>query len=150
MSPDVAGATRPFVDINVLLTLISSDAAKATRAEALLGGHIVVSVQVLNEFANVARRKHCLDWAELTQALADIRHFAEVRPVSIHTHEAGLRLSERYQLGLYDAMIAAAATEAGCDTLLSEDFHAEQVFDGRLTVRNTFAPNGPSRKLAKR
>ena len=56
---------RPFVDTNVLLYLISADAAKADRAEQVLAGRIVISVQVLNEFAIVARRKRSLDWAEL-------------------------------------------------------------------------------------
>jgi len=139
VSPVVAIERPPFVDTNVLLYLISTDAAKAGRAEALLAGRIVVSVQVLNEFANVSRRKHSLDWAELTLSLADIRHFADVRPLTIDTHERGLALARRYKLGFYDAMIAAAAIEAGCDMLMSEDFQAGQVLDGRLTIRNPFA-----------
>ena len=138
MSPVAAIERPPFVDTNVLLYLLSTDAAKAGRAEALLAGRIVVSVQVLNEFATVARRKHSLDWDELTLSLADIRHFADVRPLTIDTHERGLALARRYSLGFYDAMIAAAAIEAGCDTLMSEDFQAGQVLDGRLTLRNPF------------
>ena len=59
--PTGAVHSRPFVDTNVLLYLISADAAKAERAEQVLAGRIVISVQVLNEFANVARRKHSLD-----------------------------------------------------------------------------------------
>lgn len=137
--PPVAMASRPFVDTNVLLYLLSSDAAKAMRAERLLAGRIVVSVQVLNEFANVARRKQSLDWDELTQTLAGIRQFADVRAVTVETHERGLGLARRYQLGLYDAMIAAAAIEAGCGTLMSEDFQAGQVLADRLTIRNPFA-----------
>ena len=130
--------SRPFVDTNVLLYLLSPDAAKATRAERLLARRIVVSVQVLNEFANVARRKQSLDWDELKQVLAGIRQFADVRAVTVETHERGLGLAQRYQIGLYDAMIAAAAIEAGCDTLMSEDFQAGQVLADRLTIRNPF------------
>ena len=51
----------PFVDTNVLLYLLSDDQAKADRAEALLAQRVVISVQVLNEFANVARRKMVLE-----------------------------------------------------------------------------------------
>ena len=130
---------RPFVDTNVLLYLLSDDAAKANRAETLLTGRIVISVQVLNEFANVARRKLGLGWPELEQALKDIRRFAEVRPLTVDTHERGMTLAKRYQLSIYDAMIAAAALEAGCATLASEDFSAGQRFEGRLTIRNPFA-----------
>ena len=130
---------RPFVDTNVLLYLLSDDAAKADRAEALLAGRIVISVQVLNEFANVARRKMGLDWSEVEQALLDIRRFAEVHPLTLDTHERGIALARRYQLSVYDAMIAAAALEAGCETLTSEDFSAGQRLEGRLTIRNPFA-----------
>jgi predicted nucleic acid-binding protein len=131
--------SRPFVDTNVLLYLISTDVAKAARAERLLARRIVVSVQVLNEFANVARRKRSLDWAELAQVLAGIRQFADVRALTLDTHERGLSLAQRYQFGIYDAMIAAAAIEAGCETLMSEDFQAGQVLADRLTIRNPFA-----------
>ena len=130
---------RPFVDTNVLLYLLSDDAAKAERAEALLSARIVVSVQVLNEFANVARRKLQLPWPEVEQALIDIRRFASVQALMLATHDRGLALAKRYQLSVYDAMIAAAALEAGCTTLASEDFSTGQRFENRLTVRNPFA-----------
>ena len=133
------GAVRPFVDTNVLLYLLSSNAAKADRAEALLAGRIVISVQVLNEFANVARRKVAIGRSELAQVLVDIRRFADVQALTPETHDRGLALAERYQLSIYDAMIAAAALEAGCTTLASEDFQSGQRIDGRLTIRNPFA-----------
>lgn len=135
----MSGPVRPFVDTNVLLCLLTDDAAKAERAEALLSSRIVISVQVLNEFANVARRKLGLPWPEVEQALIDIRRFASVQPLLLDTHERGVALAKRYQLSAYDAMIAAAALEAGCTTLASEDFSNGQRFESRLTVRNPFA-----------
>ena len=50
-------AADSFFDTDVLLYLLSTDAAKADRSEALLVSGGVVSVQVLNEFASVATRK---------------------------------------------------------------------------------------------
>jgi predicted nucleic acid-binding protein len=134
----VSEPARPFVDTNVLLYLLSNDAVKADRAEALLAGRIVISVQVLNEFANVARRKLRFEWADIASTLRDLRRFADVRSLTLETHERGLALAERFQLSVYDAMIAAAALQAGCTTLASEDFSAGQTFEGRLTVRNPF------------
>ena len=130
---------RPFVDTNVLLYLLTNDTVKAERAESLLSGRIVISVQVLNEFANVARRKLGLPWPEVERALIDIRRFASVQPLLLDTHERGVALAKRYQLSVYDAMIAAAALEAGCTTLASEDFSNGQRFENRLTVRNPFS-----------
>ena len=129
---------RPFVDTNVLLYLISADAAKAERAEQVLAGHVVISVQVLNEFANVARRKHSLAWDELQQVLDGICSFCEVLDITRAIHQRGLALARRYQLSVYDAMIAAAALEAGCDRLLSEDFQTGLRIDGQLLVVNPF------------
>jgi predicted nucleic acid-binding protein len=54
-------AADAFFDTNVLLYLLCDDTAKADRAEALLAGGGVISVQVLNEFASVASRKHGLN-----------------------------------------------------------------------------------------
>jgi len=128
----------PFVDTNVLLYLLSDDQEKADRAEALLADRVVISVQVLNEFADVAQRKMALDWPTVEQALADLRRFADVRPLTLATHEMGIALASRYRTSVYDAMIAAAALEAGCTRLLSEDFSDGQRFERRLTVRNPF------------
>jgi len=134
-----ATAALPFADTNVLLYLISRDAAKARRTEKLLAARVAISVQVLNEFSNVARRKHCLDWNELNETLAGIRHFVELHPLTLDTHLLGLALAERYGFSIYDSMIAAAALQAGCDTLFSEDFQAGQVIDRRLKIVNPFA-----------
>jgi predicted nucleic acid-binding protein len=134
-----ATAALPFADTNVLLYLISRDAAKARRTEKLLSARVAISVQVLNEFSNVARRKHSLDWNELSETLAGIRHFVELHPLTLDTHLLGLALAERYGFSIYDSMIAAAALQAGCDTLFSEDFQAGQVIDRRLKIVNPFA-----------
>ena len=59
--------TEAFLDTNVLLYLLSRDAAKADRAEALVVAGGVISVQVLNEFASVASRKLEMSWAEIRE-----------------------------------------------------------------------------------
>ena len=47
--------TKAFFDTNVLLYLLSEDAAMADRAEEIIAIGGVISVQILNEFASVAR-----------------------------------------------------------------------------------------------
>lgn len=128
-----------FFDTNVLLYLLSSNDARADKAEELIsqGGHI--SVQVLNEFASVATRKLKMTHTELREVLAPIRTVCEVSPLTEETHDLGLRLSERYQLSIYDAMIAASALMVGCKTLLSEDMQDGQIIDRKLRIRNPFA-----------
>jgi len=48
---------RYFFDTSVLIYVASGDAAKADRAEAAIAAGGSISVQVLSELANVARRK---------------------------------------------------------------------------------------------
>jgi predicted nucleic acid-binding protein len=126
-----------FVDSNVLLYLISSDAAKADRAAAILKTGPTISVQVLNEFANVCVRRKALRVPEVREILAVLRLASTVVDVTLGVHEAGLALHERYGFSIYDAMIVAAAAEAGCTALYSEDLeHGQRV--GGLTIRNPF------------
>ena len=127
-----------FFDTNVLLYLASSDAAKADRAEATLAKGGAISVQVLNELANIARRKMQMSWDD-THALLDmLRGLLTVYPLSVEIHEMGLRLAERYGFSIYDAMIAASALHAGCDTLLSEDMQHGMALDEGLRIVNPF------------
>jgi predicted nucleic acid-binding protein len=128
-----------FFDTNVLVYLASGDVAKANRAEAVLAAGGTISVQVLNELANVARRKMRLSWDETYRFIATVRGAVSVVPLTVDTHEAGLALAERYTLSTYDAMIASAAMLHDCDTLWSEDMQHGLVIDGRLRVLNPFA-----------
>ena len=106
-----------FFDTNILLYVISDDTAKIRRSEEILALGGVISVQVLNEFANVARRKHRRDWSTIRAVLADFRATLRVEPVTVETHERGLALAERYGFAVYDAMIVAAAERAECKVL---------------------------------
>ena len=127
-----------FFDSNVLLYMASTDAAKAGRAERIVGRGGAISVQVLNEVANVARRKMRLSWLETRAFLSLLRGLLDVHPLTLETHETGLMLAERHGLSVWDAMIAAAALHANCDRLWSEDMHDGMSLDGRLRVINPF------------
>ena len=89
-------ATDAFFDTNVLLYLLSEDAAKADRAEDLLADGGVISVQVLNEFAAVASRKLGLAWPEIREVLGTAQSLCRVEPLTMATHERGLAIAERY------------------------------------------------------
>jgi predicted nucleic acid-binding protein len=127
-----------FFDTSIVLYLLSADARKADRVETLLGAGGTISVQVLNEFAAVARRKSALSWPEVREALRAVRAACVTHPVTEETHDRGVDVAERYGFLLYDSMIVAAAQSAGCTTLFSEDLQHRQVIDGALTIRNPF------------
>ena len=127
-----------FFDTNVLLYLLSKDAAKADRAEALLATGGTVSVQVLNEFASVATRKLAMTIPEIREILSTIRAVCVVRSLDIETHELGLEMAERYGFSIYDGLIVAAAVRAGSAILYTEDLQQGQVID-QVTIQNPFA-----------
>lgn len=127
-----------FFDTNVLLYLASADAAKADRAEELVATGGTISVQVLNEVANVGRRKMALSWDEVRRFLAPLRACLDVVPVTLDIHETGLALAARHSLSLYDAMIAAAALHSGCKRLWSEDMQHGFAVDKRVRIQNPF------------
>ena len=129
---------KAFIDTNILLYLLSADADKADRAELIVRKGGLISVQVLNEMANVARRKLAMPWREINELLALIRSVCSVEPLTIETHDRGRRVAERYKLSVYDAMIVAAALIAGCETLHSEDMQDGLLIDNQLRIRNPF------------
>ena len=131
-------AASAFFDTNILLYLLASDAAKADWAEETLAAGGVISVQVLNEFSAVARRKLAMPVGDIREVLSPIRAICRVEPLTEQTHDLGLQVAERYGFSVYDAMIVAAALLADCSILYSEDMQHGQVLEKRLTVRNPF------------
>ena len=128
-----------FFDTNVLLHLLSADAAKADRAEELIAGGGRISVQVLNEMVAVARRELGMTWRETRDVIAQIRAVCPVSPLTVETHERGAQVAERLGVSIYDGMIVASALLAGCATLYTDDMQHGQVIDGQLTIRDPFA-----------
>jgi predicted nucleic acid-binding protein len=127
-----------FFDTNVLVYIASGDPVKADRAEAIISGGGVISAQVLNELANVARRRMRMTWAETHALLSAIRSLLTVQAITIETHETGLAVAERYNLSTYDAMIAASALYADCDIVWSEDMQAGMTLGDGLRIVNPF------------
>jgi predicted nucleic acid-binding protein len=127
-----------FFDTNVLVYLLSSDAKKADRAETLLADGGVISVQVLNEFVSVARRKLGVSWPDLHDILGVLKAALRVEPVTLATHERALEIAARYKIGIYDALILAAARLAECETVYSEDLQHGQRIEAALRIRNPF------------
>lgn len=84
-----------FLDTNVILYLLSGDATKADRAQALLDAGGTISVQVLNEFASVARRKAGCTWPEIGEILATVRALCRLRPLTVEVHDRARALAAR-------------------------------------------------------
>lgn len=129
-----------FFDTNVLIYAVAERDPRSAQAEALLLSGGVISIQALNEFVSVARRKIGMPWDEIEEALEAILILCPSPiPVTLETHQLATKLAKRHGFTIYDALVAAAALIAGCTTLYSEDFHHGQVLEGKLTIKNPFA-----------
>ncbi len=131
-------SAKRFIDTNVLIYAFSEDENRAGIAEAILAAGGSISVQVLNEFTNVSRRKLKLDWPEIGERLAVVKALAgEVVPVSVALHEKAVDLASVHNFSFYDALIVASALEAGCTHLITEDMQHGRSIDG-LMIENPF------------
>ncbi len=130
---------KDFFDTNVLIYAVAKNDPRAAKAEALLASGGIVSIQALNEFVSVARRKLRMSWKEVKEFL-DVLSILCPKPVpiSLDTHRVALAIAEKYGYSIYDALVISAALEAGCKTLYSKDLQDGQIINRQLTIRNPF------------
>lgn len=128
---------KAFFDTNVLVYAATLDKKKPLAIKCLgLGG--IVSIQVLNEFVHVARRKLRHDWPQIERAIGLLRASLEdVVPLTLNTHSNAVVVARDHSLAFYDALIIASAIAANCDTLFSEDLQHGRRFGG-LVIINPF------------
>jgi predicted nucleic acid-binding protein len=131
-------AETPFFDTNVLLYLLSADSGKADIAEELLRKGGIISVQVLSEFTSVCTRKLKMSYGEIREILMTINMVLDVRDLTPTIHEAALDIAERYGYSFYDSMILAAAINAGCSLVYTEDLQSGQHIQDSLLIVNPF------------
>lgn len=138
-------SVESFIDTNVFIyQLERQDARKAAIAERLIqegiaAGTACISFQVVQECLNVALRhaQQPLTAEELRRYLVSVlAPLYRVQP-GLRLYQSALDLQDRYRFAFYDALIVAAALEAGCARLYSEDLQHGQRIDG-LTIENPF------------
>ncbi len=129
---------KPFLDTNIVVYAFSENDPRNGRAEALLEAGGLISVQVLNEFVNVSRRKLGRGWDEVHEALGVLKILLDPpRPLTVEVHEAAVNIARGHGFSIYDSLIVAAALRASCSVLYSEDLQHGQTIE-QLTIRNPF------------
>lgn len=127
-----------FFDTTILVYAVTENDPRTATAEELLSRGGQLSVQVLNEFVSVARRKMRMPWNEVVEALSNIRMLCgDPVPITVSLHDSAIDIARRYGIQIYDALIVAAALGSGCSTLFSEDMqHGQRIRS--LTIQNPF------------
>ena len=139
-----------FVDTNVLV--YARDASEPRKQPAAARwirslwerGDGRVSVQVLQEYYVTVTRK-LRPGLTPAHARSDVRDLMAWQPVTIDAAllDAAWSIEDRFGLSLWDSLIVAAAQDAGCDSLLTEDLAHGMQLDG-LVVASPFESDPPS------
>ncbi len=132
---------RVFFDSNMLIYLYSGTAlVQRVKIGELLVKYeeIIISTQVLNELANVLRKKWQMPCDEIQQVLDEVTTGLDVFVVTYSTIREAVRLANRYHYSYYDSLILAAALEARATILFTEDLNHSQLIDGVLRIENPF------------
>ena len=138
-----AKAPRAFLDTNVLVYLFDRDEpAKEQRARDILEraepGELALSTQVLSEFYVTTTRKLKPPLnPKFTTQVIDWLGFLRVVPIDIALVKSALQISQLAQLSYWDGLIVAAAAQAGCGLLLTEDLNDGQEINS-VRVENPF------------
>lgn len=134
---------RVAVDTNILVYAHGGNDPERQRLaldvlDALAEKSVVVPVQVLGELFNVLTRKARWPRTAARDAVLAARDNLSPIDTSFSTLAAATDLCVDHGFSVWDAVILAAAAEAGCRLLLSEDMHDGFVWRG-LTITNPFA-----------
>jgi predicted nucleic acid-binding protein len=140
-----ATGERFFLDTNIAVYCFDSSAprkqetAKELVTHAASSGTGVVSFQVLQEFCNVASNSRRLNLAPdrimayVSLVLQPMNQIA-TSPALL---ERALSIRQAHGFAFYDSLIIAAAQEAQCTALYSEDMQHGQLL-GSLKIINPF------------
>lgn len=126
-----------FVDTNIVVYAYGGDEKTPQAVAVLIGAKI--SVQVLNEFSNVALRKLGYSSAKLETRITAIRsQVAEIAVLDESSHDLARVIVARYKLSFYDSVLIATALLADCDTFYSEDLQHGLLIEDQLRIINPF------------
>ena len=128
-----------FVDSNVLIYCLKLGDPRRDIALRVLEDGPVTSVQALNEFVSVARRKLGMRPADVRDASAALQDgLAAIHPLLLEDHVRAHEIILRYKLQWWDALIVTTALRVGADLLVTEDLQHGQKIEGCLTIANPF------------
>ena len=134
--------TRVAFDTNVL---VYAELEPGTDKGDLAGSLIerasirqaIIPAQVLGEFLAVIRRKRREQFPVACELVIELTSLFEIGETDALVMRNAIELAQRHRLQFWDAVICAAAMQAGATHLLSEDMHDSALLEG-LRIINPF------------
>ena len=134
---------KVFVDSNIwLYSLIQSD--DGDRHQQAVDFLIqlespVINSQVIREICSNLKKKTSIPEVQLCSLIHGWYQDCKVVHSNASQHLLASRIRNSYSLSYWDSLIVAAALDANCVTLYSEDMQHGQIIDGKMTILNPFA-----------
>ena len=130
---------RIAIDTNILVYCHSNDEPdKQKTAINSFALRPVISTQVLSEYINVVKRKLKLPKDKIMDVCLQNIEMCILQPVCFTTLKYARDLLDRYDFQLFDSIIVAAARDANCQILYSEDLHHGLLVEDRMKIINPF------------
>jgi predicted nucleic acid-binding protein len=129
---------RLFVDTNIWLYALvpnADDPKHVLAAEFVLGlTRPLINSQVIREASSNLLKKTGIAEVKLRAIIQDWYRACEVHPSNAAQHMRASELRQRHAFSYWDSLIAAAALDAGCTTLFSEDMQHGQTILYSLSI----------------
>ena len=127
------------LDTNVLIYLFSNDAPfKRQKVDELLLHSPYIPAQVVSEFLNVSKRLLALPKRDILNKCRQVIAHCMIVPTTHQTLQQAEMLIDKYDLQLFDAIVTAAALDAHCEILYTEDMHHGLLIENTLRIINPF------------
>ena len=128
------------LDSNILIYNHSLECEdKKFIARGFFREYPVVSSQVVSEYINVLKRNLKISKLELIELCSLWLEKCTIQPVILSTVKLAQNLIGKYDFQIFDGIIVAAALEANCDILYSEDMQDGHIIENMLKIVNPFA-----------
>ena len=129
-----------FLDTNILVYAYSEDdlEKREVARNLMSSGEVVISTQVLQEFANISHRKLKVNWEEIQATIEELSCKIPVWINSDETVKKACQIAFKHSYSFYDSLIISAALESQSGVLFSEDMHGGQKVENQLEIVNPF------------
>ena len=133
-------ADRVFIDTNVFIYIQRIDEPNKTKIseKTIDFFDCVASTQVLNEVCNVLTKKYPSSKEKVKRVLRSIQENCTIVTVTNDYPAKALELHAKYSISYYDALMAAAALEANCKYLISEDMQDGLIIEKKLQILDIY------------
>ncbi len=131
-------SVKSFIDTNVLVYLLDTDLHKKNIALNLFKNTPTISLNVLNEYSNVCRKKFRRPISNIKSDIEILIQKVNLIIPDLHTVQHALELAEQLGYSHFDSLMLASALESDCTVFYSEDLQDGQLIKGSLRICNPF------------